>query len=79
MPTFAKSGRDSIRAEINFFMLGITLIVFNGLKTRTTRKDLSFTDPKESSNILFKEFKEKRLSYPETTTIASTRFHPILK
>jgi hypothetical protein len=52
MPTFAKSGSDSIRAEINFFMLGITFIVFNGLNTRTTLKDLSLTEPKESSNML---------------------------
>jgi len=67
IPTLAKSGSDSMRAEINFFILGMTLIVFNGLKSLTTLKDLSFTDPKESSNI------------PDITTIASIRFHPILK
>ena len=58
MPTLAKSGSDSMRAPINFFILGMTLIVFNGLKTLTTLKDLSFTDPKESSNILLYNYLE---------------------
>ncbi len=80
IPTFAKSGRDSISAEINFFMLGITLIVLRGLKTLTTLKDLSFTEPNESSNILNVYYiKHELFAYPEITTIESMRFQPILK
>lgn len=62
-----------------FFLLGITLIDFNGRKTLTTLRALSFTEPNESSRILQEIKKLKLSSYPEMITIVSIMFQPFLR
>ena len=61
-------------------MLLIVFILFRGLKTRTTLRDLRFIVLKASSTSLYEvSFEMIIKTYPATTTVASIRFHPLRK
>ena len=69
--TLPRAGRDLIKAPINILILGIALILLNGLRTLKVLIALKFeAPPYRPGSILIKAV---------TTTMKSNQFHPFLK
>jgi hypothetical protein len=52
--TLSRSGRELIRADTSFLMLGIALILLNGLRALNVLRDFKLKLVATRSNILYK-------------------------